>query len=215
MRIKELLEAAPDFIDKEMPVVTTGTTIDFYSEDTIKRDFTLIALIDYDKKKVVVVLSKTKKFAAVGFMGVRKEDKKVGMTIVGTVEFKDEPNIAYDRAIPTGKNVLQVDGVEILPKYKTKGYGFLLYLSLAKYGYVIISDNTQNRGGKVLWKKLAKLANAENYKIYILENGRPVLDDSGEPIKYDGTNIDDADIWAAPTTNIAKSKRYTLLMLRI
>lgn len=213
MKVRELFET-PDFSDKEMPTYSTGNTFNFYSEDTIKRDFDVIDISSFKGDKAVTIISKTKKFAVIGRMGIRKEDKKVGIFIIGTVEFKDTPNISYKEDIPTSENVLQVDSAEIKPKDKTKGFGVLLYCNLAKYGFVIISDNFQYIGGKALWKKIASLAQFRKLNVYIIENGKPMLDEDGKPIKYDGSNIDDADIWAAPTSDITKSKRYTLLMLR-
>ena len=196
-----------------MPSYSTGNTFNFYSEDTIKRDFDLIDVGTFKGDKTATLISKTKKFAVIGKMGVRKEDGKVGLFIIGTVEFKDEPNISYDRAIPS-KNALQVDVVEIKQSDKARGFGVLLYCNLVKYGYIIISDNVQYIGGKALWKKIASMSQFKKLDVYVIENGKPVLDETGEPKKYNGTNIDDAEIWAAPSTDIEASKRYTLLLLR-
>lgn len=212
MKVRELFEM-PDFVPGEMPTLSVGSTIDFYSEDTIKRSFDVLNLFDYEGKKVAMLMSKTGKFAVIGFMDERKEDKKTGLRITGQVEFKTTPNIAYDRDVPIGKEVLQVDGVEVPAKHKEKGYGSLLYLSLIKYVYVLISDNLQYAGGKALWKKMAKLSGVD-YQVYVIENGKPLLDKNGEPKTYDGTNIDDAKIWSAPGKAPKTSKRYTLLLLR-
>ncbi len=156
MKLRELLES-PDFINKEMPTYVR-TTIEFYSENTMREMFDTIATFEYLGKKTVVLMAKTKKFAVIGTMGVRPEDKKNGMYIIGTVDFKSKLNLSYDKDIPGAVNALQVDVVEISDRSKRRGYGVLLYFNLAKYGYEIISDNVQYLGGKALWKKMASVA---------------------------------------------------------
>jgi len=213
MKLKELLTETTDFINKEMPL-NTSASINFYSEDTINREFDIIDKIKINDITYWIVLKKNKSFAVIGKMDKRNSDGKVGIQMVGVLEFKDKPDFAFNRLIDVDENVLQVDSVEVYDKVKFNGLGFNLYLSLAKYGYIIVSDHSQYRGGKKLWEKLSKLSTANNYSVYIIDNGHPVLDDKGEILKYDGTNLADDKIWAVPTTNIANSKHYVLIVLK-
>jgi len=213
MKIEDLLEAPPDFIDKEMPVIITGT-LNFYSEDTIEREFDIIGTVKIASETYWTILKKDKSFSVIGLLGKRKEDKKVGIQIIGTVDFKDKPDFSFDRLIKTDKNVLQVDSVQIQDKNKFRGLGFNLYKSLVDYGYIIVSDHAQYRGGKKLWEKISKLSNAKNYSVYIVNDGKVVTDDKGELIKYDGTNLADDKIWAKPTNKISDSRRYVLLVMK-
>ena len=90
MKIEELFEM-PEFIDKEMPVVMSGT-MRFYSEDTIKRDFDSIGKVKVNDEEVWSILKKDKSFAVIGILSVRKEDKKIGLNLIGKLEFKSKPS---------------------------------------------------------------------------------------------------------------------------
>jgi hypothetical protein len=212
MKLETLLEA-PDFIDKEMPVIMNGT-LNFYSNDTIKREFDVIGTVKIASEIYWTVLKKDKSFAVIGQLGKRKEDDKVGIQIIGTVEFKNKPDFSFDKLIKTNKNVLQVDGVQIHDKSRFRGVGFNLYKSLVDYGYVVVSDHVQYRGGKKLWEKIANLSTASNYSVYIINDGEVSLDDNGDPLKYNGTNLADDKIWATPATKTTDSRRYVLLLMK-
>ena len=210
MKLSQLLEAPPVFINKEMPIIT-GATIEFYSIDTLNRDFEVLYKDKIDNTEVFVFLAKDKSKAVIGVLGNRREDNKLGIFIKCTAEFKDKPDISYDRLIKMPEHIFQIDSVEANRLDKNKGYGFMLYLALIKAGYVVFSDYNQYSGGKALWKKLVSLMKAHNYSIYIIDNGHPVLDDKGEPLVYDGNNIDDADIWS---TSPDTTKYHVLLMAK-
>jgi hypothetical protein len=165
MKIKDLFEM-PEFINKEMPVVMSGT-IRFYSEDTIKREFDVIGKVKINDENFWSILKKDKSFAVIGILSKRKEDQKVGIELVGQLDFKDKPDLSFDRDIPTNKNVLQVDSIVIFNNSRFQGIGYNLYLSLVEYGYVILSDHTQYLGGKKLWEKIAKLDTSKSMKFML------------------------------------------------
>ena len=211
MKIEELFEM-PEFIDKEMPVVMSGT-MRFYSEDTIKRDFDSIGKVKVNDEEVWSILKKDKSFAVIGILSVRKEDKKIGLNLIGKLEFKSKLDLSYDEEILTSKNVLQVDVVEVYSKEKANGFGYNLYLSLIEYGFVLISDHTQYIGGRKLWEKLARFS-GDKFDVYVIDNGNVILDDSGSPLKYDGKNITDEKIWKTPAKSAKDSTRYVLLAMK-
>ncbi len=137
MNVQDLLEAPPDFHDKEMPIVMTGT-LRFYSEDTIKREFDVIGTAKKASETFWTILKKDKSFAIIGQISKRKEDKKVGIQILGKVDFKDKPDFSFDKIIDADKHVLQVDSVEVYDKNKFQGLGSNLYQSLVEYGYIVV-----------------------------------------------------------------------------
>jgi hypothetical protein len=210
MKLEELLEMAPVFIDKEMPIIT-GATINFYSNDTLKDMFVPLSKDMYDGDTYFTLIAKDKSKAITGLIGHRKEDNKIGMFVRATVDFKDKPDVSYDRWIKLADNVIQVDSVEVPANFKRKGLGFLLYLALVKSGYAVISDYNQYRGGKALWKKLSTALDEHDFSIYVVDNGHPKLDNDGTPIVYDGKNIDDADIWS---THPDMDKYHVLLVAK-
>jgi hypothetical protein len=205
MKLENLLES-PTFIDKDANF--NGSFTPFYSLDTLDREFEFIhkGKNSLDNSDFWVVIKKDLSLAAIGTPGKRKSDDKVGMEIIGSIDFKEKPDFSGDRWIDIKKSVLQVDGVEIGKKSRSKGYGFLLYLALADAGYAIISDNVQYRGGKALWKRIASIIN-NDYAVYVIEDGKVKMEGES-PIMYDGKNINDADLWSNDA-----SKRFTLFAL--
>jgi len=211
MKLETLLEM-PDYIKKEMPVINVST-VNFYSEDTINREFNIIGKTKSENSEYWTIIKKNKSFAVIGELGVREEDKRVGIKLVGQLDFKDKPDFAFDRLISIPESVLQVDSVAVYSN-KFKGMGFNLYLSLVKYGYIIVSDHTQYEGGKKLWEKIARLSSAKEYSVFIVDNGEPRTDSDGNVIEYDGTNLKDDTIWGDVDSNIENSRRYVLLVMK-
>ena len=213
MKLSQLLEGPPEFLNKEMPVVQTSSTIRFYSDSTIKREFDIIGKVKKGEDEYWSIISKDHSFAVIGVVGVRKQDQTVGLHMLGTLDFKDHPDLSSKRPINTPEGALQIDSVVVYDK-KFNGIGYELYKSLVKYGFVLVSDHTQYRGGKALWQKIVKAAVADGLEVYVIDDGEPVCDKDEEPLKYDGHNISDDKIWNEPTNNMKDSKYFTLLVLR-
>ena len=68
------------------------------------------------------------------------------------------------------------------------------YSSLVQGGYTIVSDNIKFIGGKALWKKIAR-TKLPNEVLYISHRNNFLLNDNGNPIDYNGINIEDSKIW--------------------
>lgn len=100
--------------------------------------------------------------------------------------------------------IFAIEIAQINEKYMSKGIISNVYLEIAKHS-IIVSDNLQYEGGKALWKKLAKIK-PNNIKCLVYsekENGR-VFEDENGIIDYNGSNIDDSEIWTS---------KYVRLML--
>ena len=101
-------------------------------------------------------------------------------------------------------DIYVIEIAQINEKYMSKGIISNVYLEIAKHS-IIVSDNLQYEGGKALWKKLAKIK-PNNIKCLVYsekENGRVFEDEKGI-IDYNGSNIDDSEIWTS---------KYVRLML--
>jgi hypothetical protein len=208
MKLKDLLEA-PMLDPSEMPD-NIGPMRPFISMDTVKRDFSVIAH-DFtgSGEEYFVVLRKHTDNAVIGLPGVRRPDKKVGIDVFGEVSFKHSVRFTGMQTFDVGRQVIQVDSVRVGKDIQKFGWGLYLYLSLARAGYVVISDNKQYIGGKELWKKIASNVVDSKYKVYVIDSGNVRLDPAGKPVVYDGHNIDDAELWS-----LDASRKYTLFALR-
>jgi hypothetical protein len=200
MKVEELFEM-PRLEPKELPTVNSGKIRRFNSNETLKVKYNIIAKFG----KNIVGISKDSSYAFIGEQGTREDNVK-GAYVLGTIDFKKPLNISSIEHIEAPEKVLQVDGVEISKKFQRDGIGYYLYLGLIKAGYVVISDNLQYLGGKAIWKKIAKLAINNNYKVYISDDTELRMK-NGQPEVYDGSNIDDAEIWS-----LNNSKVYTVLV---
>lgn len=208
MKVVQLFEM-PDFIDKEMPSFFNEA---FYSKDTLEREFNLIGAFESLSSQILVYFSKTAEFGIAGVNAVR-EDGKNGVKVVLHVDFKRHIDASWERDFDFAGHVLQIDGVEASRNSKFKGIGFGVYTTFVKRGYVIISDNTQYVGGKMLWKKIAAMAKAHNMFVYVINNGNLKRNSDGAPLIYDGSNIDDAELWNVPQKTPADSKKHVLFAL--
>lgn len=195
LQINEM--SPPQLEPRELPYLMTK--MPFYSNDTLKDEFDILSNQAISARgKIIIAIKKDKTFAVIGKVARRPKDKKLGMYIYGRLEFKKPIDIGD--SVPTlvqnnMKKVLQVDGVEIIKELKRQGYGYLLYFNLIKSGFILISDNVQYLGGQELWKKIAREAKFDKYKVYILDNGIFRKKDN-EKVFYDGSNIKESELWS-------------------
>lgn len=192
MKLQDLLEM-PKFIPRELPVIKTVDGA-FCSEDTIKSDYEFVAKInDLSGEDLWILLSKDKRKALIGLPGIRS-DKKPGLRVFATADIKAAANFSYLKELNIPDHVLQIDGVEA--HNKRFGYGYFLYFGLIKAGYVVVSDNVQYLGGKALWKKIVKRSKLDDFRVYIVKDADVLVKKDGNPIVYDGINLDDDQIWS-------------------
>lgn len=181
----------------------------FYTLRSLDRNYeTIHKGVTVEGQQYWCVLRKDKHSASIGIPGQR-DDGAWGLDIIGTVDFKPTALLSGRKDFNIPGSVLQVSLVEVVPKRQGRGWGLYLYTALAEAGYVIISDNTQYIGGQSLWKRIAADTLRNKYTVYILRDGEPIEDESGDLVAYDGTNIDDAELWSTNANN-----KYTLFVLR-
>lgn len=200
MKITDILTEMPQIINKELPVFNLGTHKRFNTFDTLSIKY--ITIID---QPYYVGLSKDNSYAIIGEYNNRDYDNAKGVNIIGSIEFKTPLNISSTKLITNAK-ILQVDGVQVDKDYQRDGIGYYLYFALITAGYAIVSDNIQYLGGQAIWKKIAKLSNIYNYKVYIMDD-MVIRTNNGVPVYYDSSNIDDCEIWSTQNNHI-----HTLLI---
>ena len=200
MKIKTLLEM-PVLIDKELnePMssffIPAARLLDGYDE--IDTDTNFQVYLKHDKTR-----------AYMGSFGIRHDGVK-GVAIIAEVEFHEhlrlQKSLSDQLSIFKLDKVLQISMVHVVNDVKMRGSGRVLYQTLVRAGYIIISDNVHYKGGKALWKSLAKsIKNPE--VIYVSNNGEIIMKDNS-PVLYDGSNIPDEDIWSEDD-----QKRYVVLI---
>lgn len=194
MKLSELLEMAPVLKNSEADTLSLHQL--FLTDEAMERDFSIIGKISIGGNDYIIALRNSGAIAVIGKTGKRKLDEKPGIEIIGDVKFKHNQTISGLKSFPADDKILQVNTVVVEPSFRTFGFGFYIYLTLAKAGYMIVSDNTQYIGGKALWKKIAAKVLKDDYAVYVLDHGEVRLDDKGDPIVYDGSNIDDAELWS-------------------
>ena len=206
MKVQDLFEM-PEAKRSELPP-KYPVARPFFSEMSLKRNHEFIHKgKSHDGKEYWVSIKKDEHSAALGFPG-KRADGTFGMDVVALVEFKS-PLISSFEDIKVGPNVKQVDQVHVSPVFQQQGWGMNLYAGLASAGYVVISDNTQYFGGIALWKRIAKETMHNQYKVYVIDQGKVRVDSDDNPIFYDGNNIVESELWSDN-----RDLRYTLFVLK-
>jgi hypothetical protein len=140
--------------------------------------------------------------------------------IVSSIYLDDDASSITDKckhAIKSkfNKDCSKISYVDTDQDFEGHGLAGILYILTAKVtNNVILSDNIQFLGGHLLWKKLARTANVNNYVVNVINShtGEFISDVNGEPINYDSTNIQDSEIWSE-ASNQRFSKRHILLLI--
>jgi len=212
MKLHELLKEMPRLTNKELDDVSPedGEPAEpmepfFVTDKTIKdRGYDVIG----KRENVVVLLKNDHETALIGTKQER-HDGEPGVLVYGQVMFKLGLKLGpgVDTKQFLNQKVLQVDIVEVVRKAKFEGLGTFLYSCLVQKGFTVISDTLQFKGGKALWKKIAR-SHLSNEMVMIMDHGDIKMTDDGKPIAYDGSNIPDSDIWS----EAKGEKDYVLLV---
>ena len=202
------MPAAPLDANGEVKSLTPNTSeyTDFLSKNSLDRDYKLVKEApDYS-----VYINNEHDMAIIGKMGNRpSKDRAFGIAIYVTVDFKDKQVISTSNPSAQLKGALQVEMVAVHKKNMGgRNYASLMYYALAELGITIISDNTQFRGGKELWKKLARNA-APHFQVNIIEDARVRLDENNKPFIYDGSNLPDDELWSGKLMPQTPPEGYT------
>lgn len=204
MKIEQLLEM-PVLRKTELPPREARP---FFSEASLARNYEFIhRSTTHNGTDYWVVIKKDRTIAAIGFPGQR-DDGTFGMDVIGTLEFRP-PTISSKRVLSVPDSALQVGLAHVVPRHQGLGWGLYLYTALADAGYVIISDNLQYLGGQAIWKRIAKQTMVGGYQVFVVDDGEIRVDADGNPLVYDGSNIDDSGIWSEDAV-----KKYALFILK-
>lgn len=190
-RAKDILEVHYDDKILKRNEVSDGSNDRSVSISTLVRDFKIVtSLKDVD---IYIKVSSWKHQIPL-FMGFKKEvEKGDRRRLVFILAFKYKPNF-NTRSFGT-KRLFQVDLVEVSPEIEGQSLATSVYRYLVNQNSTIISDNHQYKGGKSIWKKLAKESDLK-VTIYNSELSEFILDSYDKPIIYDGNNIPDNIIWS-------------------
>lgn len=192
---------------REMPYIVSGDYFPkeaweptYISSRTLLRDYSPFGSKLFSGV-CVQFYSENKSDNIIGVAHALKANSEVTNEEVFSLKFKRDHErtiIKYPEDI-NPLDVLQVSHVYITENLNLRGRGMpsFIYASLAKSGFVVVSDADQFLDGKELWKSMAYAAKLRNYRINII-NSRTgqYLKDSRGIISYDTTNVDDSDIWS-------------------
>lgn len=204
MRFRDIMNEESYLHDQDAAIWTSDA---FLSDDALKRSFThLGALLQLNQEFDFWL--KNSKVLAVITSRAKNDVNEDSNLIVVNLEFQKPAGLPV-------LNEIQVSTVKCLDRFESKGLAAALYIVLAKCGYTVVSDFTQYRGGKALWKKLARQSQARNYVIRVWDdNARDWFkSDDGEAIRYNAHNLADDAIWHSiealynPTTLLVLSKK--------
>jgi hypothetical protein len=200
----------------EMPFQHHGTMKrefvgSFISTNSLSRNYIPLGIIEADDKSVELHLLNDDRAHVIGTVPVVKPDGEESNSNIFTLNFKDELTISK---IPIGldaSKIIQVNSVSVRPRYEGYGIASFAYSRLAEMGFIILSDCSQFTDGRKLWEKMAKKAHLNSYKIFVLDDEFGLVEKDGEPVSYDGTNINADAIWSSDENY---SKYHTLLVMK-
>jgi hypothetical protein len=183
MKASELLGETPYLHPGEMSRIMLNNGI---SANAIRRDYSklgqirdLVVYIDSHHTHVIVI-------------DLNSEISNDRFEQVFRVQFKQTNLLKFRHNFI---NVIQVDKVAVLRNSGTQGIASTVYKMIVDAGFTLVSDVTQFDPAKALWKKLAQ---DPVYKIYVADIDRGIFqDEDGIDIVYDGTNINEHDIWTS------------------
>ena len=181
MKVSDLFEG-PYHIDQDRAPVVKATAQP--SDEGLRRENDLLGELHFGDEVFSFWLSKNKK-AAIVSTKIQNSN-----SIVLTVKFDNRAGLPV-------KNELQVHTVYNQQHHRNKNLAMAMYVLLARYGFTVVSDFEQFNGGKALWQKMAKESSTRNFVVRVWSDEKEdwIRDQDGTVLSYDGTNIDDADIW--------------------
>lgn len=193
--LKALNEMAPPM---HLPgTLETESRLMTVSDESLTNRFILLDSA-YDKDESIrFYIRKTLGEAIV----VVKNSGNLPNKIICSLHFKDKSPI---------EKTLQVDLVTTDKNYRSFGVATVLYLTLAKSGYNIVSDYQQYNDAIKLWKSITDNKGNLKVKVFDAKTKEYLKDDSGKDLEYSPKDIPDHDIWS---TKPDRSKIMVLLVL--
>lgn len=203
--LKQILKETPYTHDGVLKRKNMG----FISNTSLSRLYTLIGKIDTPKGEVSIHMLNS----SPSIIGTVKDIKEGEESNSGCFSLNFKKVHTLEVILPGIKKskILQIDKAIVKKDYEGYGIASFTYSSLVKLGYTILSDTTQFNDGKQLWKRMATKAHLRDYVVYILDDTYEFYKKDGKIVKYDGSNIDDAEIWSKGEDY---SKYHVLLVMK-
>lgn len=213
MKVNELLN-----ILNEMPYVHDGKMKrepfknTFLSDSSLERNYAMLGFVEARDEVVECHILVDDHPNVTGTIKEKHPEGYDSNRVVFSLRFKSKHTIVKIPQKIDQSRILQVDKVSIDKDFEGFGIASFVYAQLAKRGFLVLSDTSQFTDGKMLWKTMATKANLRNYKIFVLDDEYGFIKKDGEPVVYDGSNIDDAKIWSSGED---LSKEHTLLLMQV
>lgn len=132
---------------------------------------------------------------------------------VFSLNLKEENTLVKIPKELQNEKILQTNYVEASDFVEGSGLAPFVYMALVQDGFTVVSDTAQFNGGIGLWKKLAREAGYVDMKVNILDDEYGFTKDAdGKLIDYNGTNIENHQIW---TSGDDYTGEHTLLVLTL
>jgi hypothetical protein len=184
----------------ESPMIRRGTmksTIDwekaYYSQATLTRRYVHYKTILVANDEIELFWDTSISKRIIGVMPPEDDQRE----LVFNLEFKPKTTLHSTPPEIAAKKLVQVTSVSTKLEYESLGIASIVYATLAADGYAVISDIEQYVPGQGIWKRLAKRHQLHDVKIYVVTKSEHLMkDEHGQPLVYDGENIEDAKIWS-------------------
>jgi hypothetical protein len=185
MKISEILFEGPYFHDSDAPSIKMDHLS--ISDRTLARDYLLLAKLEGTEFDFWLLKQKTTAIVTTPTKDTVGANRNL---IVVDLKFRSPSGIPV-------KNELQVNTVITSPDYRGRGLAMALYVILCRYGYTVVSDFEQYRGGKGLWRKMALESDARRFAVRIWSDAAEdwIRAEDGEPLLYNGENLGDDEVW--------------------
>ncbi len=212
MKVNELLN-----ILNEMPYVHDGKMKrepfknTFLSDSSLERNYAMLGFIEIEDELVDLHILKDDPPCVKGTIKAKKTDGEDSNRVIFALRFKQKHTLVKIPKEVKSEKILQVDKVSIDSTFEGNGLASFVYASLIKRGFQVLSDTSQFTDGKMLWKKMASKAKLRDYKIFVLDDEYGFIQENGEPLQYDGSNIDDSKLW---TTGDDLSGEHLLFIMK-
>jgi hypothetical protein len=180
MKVSEILEETPYLHPGEMSRKMLDGSI---SIGAIQREYRLLDMVD----NLLIYLS----IDNTRVIGINSLENIVDRVLpVFKLIFKSSNLLKFRHQF---QNIIQVDRVAVTTKAGSSGIMSRVYKMLVDRGFTLVSDITQFDPAQALWKKIAT---DPEYKVYVADIDHGIFrDEDGTGIVYNGTNLDDQDIW--------------------
>jgi hypothetical protein len=207
--LKQILSEMPYEHDGEMKREPFKSS--FISDGSLKRNYLMLGFIEALDELIELHVLNDIPPTVLGTISSKKPSGEDSNRAIFSLRFKPKHTLTKIPKEIDSSKIIQVDKVSIDKDFQGFGVASFAYAQLAKRGFIVLSDTSQFKDGKELWKKMASRAHLKDYSVYLLDDEYGFIQKDGEPVVYDGSNIDDAEIWS---NSDDVSKEHILLMMK-